>query len=86
VPALRLACAMTVPTPGWLVVVRAWAKPDEHYFAMVADKVQAEDQVRHAAQVAGQGSVEAIRALTAEEAARHGLQPDKIIFAPKSMH
>jgi uncharacterized NAD-dependent epimerase/dehydratase family protein len=77
---------MADPPPGWLVVVRVWAKPDEHYFAMVADKAQAEEQVRDAAHVTGQGSVEAIRPLTADEAAKHGLAPDKIIFAPKSMH
>ena len=80
-----LACAMTNPPPGWLVAVRVGGTPDEHYFAMVADKAQAEEQVRDAAQLVGQGSVAAIRPLTAEEAAKHGLLPNKIIFAPKSM-
>ena len=50
-----------------------------------ADKALAEERVRDAAQLIGQGSVAAIRPVTAEEAAKHGLLPDKVIFAPKAM-
>ena len=81
---MLLACAMTNPPPGWLVV-RVGGTPDEHYFAMVADKALAEERVWDAAQLIGQGSVAAIRPVTAEEAAKHGLLPNKIIFAPKIM-
>jgi hypothetical protein len=76
---------MTNPPPGWLVAVRVCGTPDEHYFAMVAERVQAEQQVRDAAHVGGQGLVEAIRPVTADEAAKHGLLPNKVIFAPKGM-
>jgi len=63
-----------------------WGTSDEHYFAMIADKSEAEGQVRDAAQVTGQGSVEAVRPLTADEVVKYGLLPHKIIFAPKGMH
>ncbi len=53
---------------------------------MIADKSEAEGQVRDAAQVTGQGSVEAVRPLTADEVVKYGLLPHKIIFAPKGMH
>jgi hypothetical protein len=70
--------------PGWLVVVRVWNAPDECYFAMIPDRAEAEEQVREAAQITGQASVQAVRELTADEMATHGLQPGKIIYAPKS--
>ena len=67
---------------GWLVAVRVWNEPDQHYYAVVADRAEAEDLVRrHAvAAAAGQVSVQAVRELTADEA--KDLEPGNVVQAP----
>ena len=68
---------------GWLVVVRVWNTPDDHYFAMIPDPRDAEEQVRYAVQPTGQAEIKALRELSSDEIAAHGLEPLKIIYAPK---
>ena len=52
---------------GWLVAVRVWNMPDDHYYVAAVDKTQAEDLVSALINTSGQVSVQAVRELTAEE-------------------
>jgi len=53
---------------GWLVVVRVWNMPDDHFYVEAADKTQAEDLVSSLIGTSNQVSVQAVRELTADEA------------------
>ena len=66
---------------GWLVAVRIWNEPDQHYYAVVADRTEAEDLVRsRTAAAGGQVAVQAVRELTADEA--KDLEPGNVVQAP----
>ncbi len=65
---------------GWLVAVRVWNMPDQHYYAAVADRTEAEDLVRASIDTTGQVSVQAVRELTADEA--QDLEPGNVAQAP----
>jgi hypothetical protein len=71
------------PPLGWVVVVRDWNQPDEHYFVTLPNPRHAEAEVRAVMQATWQTTVQAIRELTRDEIRSVGLQPGKIVYAPK---
>ena len=70
------------PALGWLVVVRVWNTPDEHYFATIPNPRDAEEQVRNAVQPTGQVEIKALRELSKDEIAAHGLAHGTVFYAP----
>ena len=71
------------PPLGWVVLVRVWNQPDEHYFVTLSDPRHAEAEVRAVVQATWQTTVQVIRELTRDEIESVGLQPGKIVYAPK---
>jgi len=71
------------PPLGWVVLVRAWNQPDEHYFVTLSDPRHAEAEVRAVVQATWQTTVQVIRELTRDEIESVALQPGKIVYAPK---